>query len=52
MSAHKKWSIAKSILRFVGCLGPALSHPAGFAWFAAWFAAAEFLGIAEEVGEP
>lgn len=45
MSAHKKWSIAKSVLRFIGCLAPAFSLPAGFA-------AAEALGIAEEIGEP
>ncbi len=52
MTSHKKWSIAKSVLRFIGCMGPVLGLPGGFAWFAAWFAAAEALGIVEEIGEP
>jgi len=52
MSTHKKWSIAKSIFRFVGCIGVVFAHSGGFTWFAGWFAAAEALGIAEEIGEP
>jgi len=56
VTAHKKWSIAKSILRFVACAAPTvaffLGPDAGIYWLSAWLAAAEALGIAEEIGEP
>lgn len=52
MSRHKRWSIAKSVLRFVACLAPCFGDAGGIVWLAAWLAAAEALGIAEEIGEP
>lgn len=53
MSRHKLISFVKSAFRLIGCLATTSGNLwFALAWLAAWFAAAEVLGIVEEVGEP